>query len=68
MFDIILMDCEMPAMDGSAISFCLLFDEAGVVEQNALKKVIRIKKPVEIREGEKFVRLLPHHSAEFDIL
>ncbi len=63
---VIVNENEMPAMDGSAISFCLLFDEAGVVEQNALKKVIRIKKPVEIREGEKFVRLLPHHSAEFN--
>ena len=63
---VVVNENEMPAMDGSAISFCLLFDEAGIVEQDAPKKVIRIKKPIEIREGEKFVRLTPHHSAEFD--
>lgn len=57
---------EMPIMDGSSISFCLLLDEAGVVEQNAPKKIIKIKKPVEIRDGDKFVRLLPSSSAVFD--
>ena len=63
---VVVDENEMPAMDGSAISFCLLLEEAGIVEQNAAKKVIRVKKPVEVREGEKFVRLTPHHSAEFD--
>ena len=63
---VVVDENEMPAMDGSAISFCLLLEEAGIVEQNAPKKVIRVKKPVEVREGEKFVRLTPHHSAEFD--
>jgi UDP-3-O-[3-hydroxymyristoyl] N-acetylglucosamine deacetylase len=57
---------EMPIMDGSSISFCLLLEEAGIREQDALKKIIRVKQPVEIREGDKFVRLLPHESAEFD--
>ena len=63
---VVVNENEMPAMDGSAISFCLLFEEAGIVEQDAPKKVIRIKKPVEVTDGEKFVRLTPHHSAEFD--
>ncbi len=57
---------EMPIMDGSAISFCLLLEEAGIVEQARPKRVIRIKKPVEVREGEKFVRLLPSGTASFD--
>jgi len=57
---------EMPIMDGSAISFCLLLDEAGIEEQNAPKKVIRVKRAIEISDGEKFVRLLPHDSAAFD--
>ncbi len=57
---------EMPIMDGSSISFCLLLDEAGVQELDAPKKVIRVKKPVEIQDGDKFVRLLPHDSAKFD--
>lgn len=57
---------EMPIMDGSAISFCLLLDEAGIEEQNAPKKIICVKKPVEVSDGDKFVRLLPHDSAQFD--
>lgn len=57
---------EMPIMDGSAISFCLLLDEAGIEEQNAPKKVIKIKEPIEVRDGDKFVRLLPSNKASFD--
>jgi len=57
---------EMPIMDGSAISFCLLLDEAGVQTQNAPKKVIRVRQTVEVKEGEKFVRLTPGQSAGFD--
>jgi UDP-3-O-[3-hydroxymyristoyl] N-acetylglucosamine deacetylase len=57
---------EMPIMDGSSISFCLLLDEAGIEEQDAPKKVIRVKKLIEVQDGDKFVRLLPHDSASFD--
>jgi len=57
---------EMPIMDGSSISFCLLLDEAGIEELDAPKKVIRVKRTVEVRDGEKFVRLSPSQSAGFD--
>ncbi len=57
---------EMPIMDGSAISFCLLLDEAGIAEQEASKRIIRVKRPLEVRDGEKFVRLLPAERATFD--
>ncbi|SFV90775.1 UDP-3-O-[3-hydroxymyristoyl] N-acetylglucosamine deacetylase [hydrothermal vent metagenome] len=57
---------EMPVMDGSAISFCLLLDEAGIKKQSEPKKIIRIKKEVEAREGENFVRLSPADHASFD--
>lgn len=57
---------EMPIMDGSAISFCLLLDEAGIKIQNAPKKIIRVKQIVEVREGDKFVRLSPDTKASFD--
>jgi UDP-3-O-[3-hydroxymyristoyl] N-acetylglucosamine deacetylase len=57
---------EMPIMDGSSISFCLLLEEAGIQEQDAPKKIICVKKPIEVSEGDKFVRLLPHESAQFD--
>ncbi len=56
---------EMPIMDGSSISFCLLLDEAGIEEQDAPKKIICVKKPVEVSDGDKFVRLLPHDNAQF---
>jgi UDP-3-O-[3-hydroxymyristoyl] N-acetylglucosamine deacetylase len=57
---------EMPIMDGSSISFCLLLDEAGIEELNVSKKVISIKKIVEVRDGSKFVRLSPADTATFD--
>ena len=57
---------EMPIMDGSASSFCLLLDEAGIKEQDAPKQIIRIKKAVEVRDGAKFVRLEPSSTVTFD--
>jgi len=57
---------EMPIMDGSASSFCLLLDEAGIQEQEVAKQVIRIKKRVEVVEGDKFVRLEPSDEVTFD--
>ncbi len=57
---------EMPIMDGSSISFCLLLDEAGVQELDAPKKVIRVKEAIEVQDGGKFVRLLPSDVAIFD--
>lgn len=57
---------EIPIMDGSAASFVFLLQQAGCVEQNAPKKFIRVKKPVEVREGqganEKWARLEPWHG------
>ena len=57
---------EMPIMDGSAISFCLLLEEAGIKEQESPKKILRIKEVVEVKEGDKFVRLSPSNQAMFD--
>jgi UDP-3-O-[3-hydroxymyristoyl] N-acetylglucosamine deacetylase len=50
---------ELPIMDGSAGPFVFLLQSAGVEEQNAAKKFIRIRKPVEVREGDKWARLEP---------
>jgi UDP-3-O-[3-hydroxymyristoyl] N-acetylglucosamine deacetylase len=57
---------EMPVMDGSAISFCLLLDEAGIEEQGQSKQVICIKEEIEVRDGDKFVRLSPAQNATFE--
>jgi UDP-3-O-[3-hydroxymyristoyl] N-acetylglucosamine deacetylase len=51
---------EIPIMDGSAASFVFLIQSAGIEEQNAAKKFIKVKKPVEIRDGDKFARLDPY--------
>ena len=56
---------EIPVMDGSAISFCLLLDEAGLRVQNQPKKVIQVEKCVEVSAGECFARLEPAQSASF---
>ncbi|MDF3036888.1 MAG: UDP-3-O-acyl-N-acetylglucosamine deacetylase [Paucimonas sp.] len=57
---------EIPIMDGSASSFVFLLQQAGLQEQNAPKKFIRVKKPVEVREGqgagEKWARLEPYNG------
>jgi len=56
---------EMPVMDGSAISFCLLLDEAGVTTQEKAKRVLKMKKTVEVREGKKFASLQPSDASSF---
>ncbi|NWK77558.1 UDP-3-O-acyl-N-acetylglucosamine deacetylase [Aquitalea sp. LB_tupeE] len=50
---------EIPIMDGSAAPFIYLLQSAGVVEQSVPKRFIRVKQPVEIVEGDKWVRLDP---------
>ncbi|VCU69540.1 UDP-3-O-[3-hydroxymyristoyl] N-acetylglucosamine deacetylase [Pigmentiphaga humi] len=55
---------EVPIMDGSAGTFVFLLQSAGIEEQNAPKRFIRVLKPVEVREGEgaaaKWARLEPY--------
>jgi UDP-3-O-[3-hydroxymyristoyl] N-acetylglucosamine deacetylase len=51
---------EIPILDGSAGSFVFLLQSAGIVEQAAPKRFIRVKHPIEVREGDKWARLEPH--------
>ncbi len=51
---------EVPIMDGSAGPFVFLLQSAGIEEQDAPKKFIRILKPVEVRDGDKWARFEPH--------
>lgn len=57
---------EIPIMDGSASSFVFLLQQAGLQEQGTAKKFIRIKRTVEVREGEgdaeKWARLEPYEG------
>jgi len=57
---------EVPVMDGSSASYCILLDEAGVTELDVPKRVMRIKKEIEIREGEKYVKLSPSPDLNYD--
>src|SRR5215211_5314880 len=54
-----LTAAEVPIMDGSAGPFVFLLQSAGVEEQKALKKFIRVLKRVEVRHGDKWVRFDP---------
>ena len=57
---------EVPILDGSSASFVFLLQSAGVELQRALKRFVRVTKPVEVREGEgataKWARLEPYHG------
>ena len=50
---------EVPIMDGSAGPFVFLLQSAGIEEQAKAKRYLRVKKTVEIRDGDKSVRLAP---------
>lgn len=61
---------EIPAMDGSAAPFIFLIECAGVVDQSAPRKVLRVLKPVVYRNGANEVGLSPAEtglSVDFDI-
>lgn len=57
---------EVPVMDGSSASYCMLLDEAGILELDMPKKVMRIKKEVIVQEGEKYVKLSPSPDLKYD--
>jgi UDP-3-O-[3-hydroxymyristoyl] N-acetylglucosamine deacetylase len=51
---------EVPIMDGSAGPFVFLIQSAGVEEQNAAKRFIRIKKPIRVTDGDKWACFEPY--------
>lgn len=53
---------ELPIMDGSAAPFVFLIQSAGIREQSALKKYIRILKPIRVEDNGKYVQFLPHNG------
>ena len=57
---------EVPIMDGSSSPFVFLLQSAGIVEQNAAKKFIRIKKTVEVTEGDKRAAFEPYDGFKLD--
>lgn len=57
---------EIPIMDGSSGPFIFLLQSAGIVEQAAAKKFIRIIKNVEIVEQDKWAKFEPYHGFKMD--
>jgi UDP-3-O-[3-hydroxymyristoyl] N-acetylglucosamine deacetylase len=57
-----LSSAEVPIMDGSAGTFIFLLQSAGMVEQTAAKKFIRILKTVEVQDGDRWVRFEPYNG------
>ena len=57
---------EIPIMDGSAAAFLELFAEAGIRELPAPRKVMRISRPLELRDGDKYIRALPYAGFRVD--
>ena len=57
---------EVPILDGSAASFLFLLQSAGIEEQKAAKRFLRVLKTVEVRQGEgqgaMWARLEPFHG------
>lgn len=58
---------EVPIMDGSAGPFVFLLQSAGIEEQKAAKRFIRILKPLEVRHGDKWVRLEPYDGFKIEL-
>jgi UDP-3-O-[3-hydroxymyristoyl] N-acetylglucosamine deacetylase len=50
---------EVPIMDGSAGPFVFLIQSAGIEEQNAAKRFIRVKRTVLVEDGDKWARFDP---------
>ena len=53
---------EIPILDGSAAPFVFLVHAAGIEEQNAPKKFVRVRTPVVVKDGDKWARLDPYEG------
>ena len=62
-----LTAAEVPIMDGSAAPFVFLLQSAGIEEQNAPKRFVRVLKRVEVTEGDKWVRLDPYDGFRINV-
>lgn len=61
-----LSAAEVPIMDGSAGPFVFLLQSAGIVEQAAPKRFIRVIKPIQVEDGDKWAKLEPYDGCKLD--
>ncbi|GAB2997558.1 UDP-3-O-acyl-N-acetylglucosamine deacetylase [Psychrosphaera aestuarii] len=57
---------EIPIMDGSSLPFIYLMQQAEVVEQNSLRRYIKVTKPVRVDLGDKWAELRPYDGFKID--
>lgn len=57
---------EIPIMDGSSLPFIYLMQQAEVVEQNSLRRYIKVTKPVRVELGDKWAELRPYDGFKID--
>ena len=57
---------ELPIMDGSVGPFVFLLQSAGIVEQSLPKRYLRVRAPVEMRDGDKWARFDPFRGFKLD--
>lgn len=57
---------EIPIMDGSAAPFVYLIQQAGIRELDASKRFLRVLAPIEVRDGDKWAKLLPFEGYRLD--
>jgi UDP-3-O-[3-hydroxymyristoyl] N-acetylglucosamine deacetylase len=53
---------EVPIMDGSAGPFVFLLQSAGITEQDAPKRFVRVLQPVQVEDGDKWARFTPYNG------
>jgi len=58
---------EVPIMDGSAGPFVFLIQAAGIVQQMAPKRFIRIKKKIKVENGDKWACIEPYDGSRFQM-
>jgi len=57
-----LTAAEVPIMDGSAGPFVFLIQSAGIELQNSPKRFVRVRRPVEVKDGDKWARFEPYEG------
>ena len=58
---------EVPVMDGSSEPFVKLFEEIGFVEQGLPRRIVRVLRPVTVRDGRKFLTIAPSDSPSIEL-
>jgi UDP-3-O-[3-hydroxymyristoyl] N-acetylglucosamine deacetylase len=58
---------ELPIMDGSAASFVYLIRQAGVRAQPRMRRRIVIRRPIEVRDGQRSVRVVPSRDFKLSV-